>query len=162
MACFTQPRYFFPHWEPVHRLLIHVHLITEQTISRVYFKRNISGKTKSFSYMYVYFQLLNHFCVIECNTIIIIQLASRYEDNSDGTRTSCKTTQYKSGSTRGRSSPRPQSNSRSLPRPKSPVHSPPAKKSSGDRDRFISTAERVNTVFEANSLRCSSSSLFLI
>ena len=160
MAFFTQPRYFCPHWEPVHRLLIHVHLITKQTISKVYFKRNISGKTKSFSY--VYFQLLNQFCVIECNTIIIIQLASRYEDNSGGTRASYKTTQYKSGNTRGRNSPRPQSNSRSLPRPKSPVHSPPAKKFSGDRDRFISTAERVNTVFEANSLRCSSSSLFLI
>ncbi|XP_020614935.1 sentrin-specific protease 1-like isoform X1 [Orbicella faveolata] len=68
---------------------------------------------------------------------------SRYEDTSGSTSTSYKVMQYKIGSTKGRSSPRPQSNGRSVPRPKSQIHSAAAKKSPGDRDRFISTAERV-------------------
>ena len=79
---------------------------------------------------------------------IIIQPASRYKGTSDSTSRSYKATQNKSGSTRAGKSPRPQSSSPSVARPKSHNHSAAAKKSPGDRDRFISTAERVISVFE--------------
>lgn len=79
---------------------------------------------------------------------IIIQPASRYKGTSPSTSRSYKATQNKSGSTRAGKSPRPQSSSPSVPRPKSQNHSAAAKKSPGDRDRFISTAERVISMFE--------------
>lgn len=87
---------------------------------------------------WTFFGVLIDYCAI-------IQPASRYKDTSDSTHRTCKATQHKSRSTRGRNSPRPQSSSRSVPRPKSQNHSAAAKKSPGDRNRFMSTAERVNT-----------------
>lgn len=42
------------------------------------------------------------------------------------------------------------------------MHNATAKKSSGDRDRFISTAERVNTVFEQMARAVEAAEFFLI
>lgn len=95
---------------------------------------------------WTFFGVLIDYCAI-------IQPASRYKDTSDSTHRTCKATQHKSRSTRGCNSPRPQSSSRSVPRPKSQNHSAAAKKSPGDRNRFMSTAERVVRLDERDRYR---------